>query len=373
MFPDSIVENGYIINRYDDLSENYTPPDTSYLSFSGVDLSNQEKMKLAKSKSAIVVSFLGTGENIIDKQKKIIDLISSATSGKKLFIGDFSALSFFSPKSWKTTRHDKFTGSNILNQVVLHTYREGEFCRIVSLGMSKFCLPDVSIKDISCNDQRTYATLVNAVIATLIENPKINIDSTVTIDLQKISDASLRRAVSSDIKGEAKKKTEISLRFVKPEQGDNDNKQVQIVFEDPSFSSPQEQQNKIVSDLFGFEESYKHTTHDDELLQASERAKARLPELMNVFIKGLEPGYSLLLKLPFKTDSGGREWMWIEVTKWKGDYIEGILQNEPYEISNLKTGAIVTGSQQDVFDYILNKPDGTTEGNETGEIIDKRN
>lgn len=371
--PDSIIADGFMLNRYNDLTKDYTPPDTSYLRFSGVGLSIREKIELANSKNAIVISFLGTYDKILDKQKKIANLISSLTSDKSLFIGDYTALSFFSPDSWKRKRVDPFTGSNILNHIMLHTYREEELCRIVSLGMGKFCLPDVSVKDIPCSDANTYGTLVNALIATLIENPIISVDSTLTIDLQNISDLKLKEAVSSDIKDHARRKAVVRLKFVKPEQGDDINNQLQIVFEDKSFASPQEEQNKIVADLFGYEESYEHTVHDDELLQASFRAKARLPELMTIFNKGLEPGHSLLLKLPFKTDSGGREWMWVEVTKWRGDLIEGILQNEPYEVSNLKTGAKVTASQQDVFDYILNKADGTMEGNETGEIIDKRN
>lgn len=370
--PDSIQDNGYSITRYNDLTQDYQPPDTSFLSFAGIGLSSEEKLKLSKSDHAIVVTFWGTSENVIGKQRKIVNLISSVVAGKRLFVGDFSALSFFNPDSWKASRQEPFTGSNIIDQVVLHTYREEEFCRVVSLGMSKFCLPDVSIKDISCNDQRTYATLVNALIAALIENSKIKGDSTVTIDLEEIKDDKLRKVTLADIKSGALKKATISLRFVRPEQGDDPNKQLRMVFENPSFSSPQEQQNKVVADLFGTEESYVHTEHDDELLQASQRAKSKLPDLMKAFLKGFGPGYSLLLKLPFKTDSGGREWMWVEVTKWKGDHIEGILQNEPAEVSNLKVGAIVTGSQQDVFDYILNKPDGTTEGNETGKILELR-
>ena len=73
-----------------------------------------------------------------------------------------------------------------------------------------------------------------------------------------------------------------------------------------------------------------------------------------------------------KTDGGGREWMWVEITKWKNESISGILQNDPSEIAKLKAGAIVKGQQKDVFDYILYKPDGTYEGNETGKILEHR-
>ncbi len=128
----------------------------------------------------------------------------------------------------------------------------------------------------------------------------------------------------------------------------------------------------MLSGLFGADDAIVHTDHDAEILKVSEEARLRLPELQARFNKGLEPGYSLLIKAPFKTDNGGREWMWVEITKWKNESITGILQNDPFEIAKLKAGAIVKANQKDVFDYILYKPDGTYEGNETGKILEKR-
>lgn len=63
--------------------------------------------------------------------------------------------------------------------------------------------------------------------------------------------------------------------------------------------------------------------------------------------------------------------MWVEITKWEDDVIYGTLQNDPYDIAGLKAGARVSVKQEDVFDYIYYKPDGTYEGNTTGELIMK--
>ena len=78
-----------------------------------------------------------------------------------------------------------------------------------------------------------------------------------------------------------------------------------------------------------------------------------------------------MVKKPFET-ANGNEWMWIEVTQWEGEQMTGVLQNDPYEIPDLKAGAVVIFSESEVFDYILYKPDGTTEGNETGKILESR-
>jgi uncharacterized protein YegJ (DUF2314 family) len=182
----------------------------------------------------------------------------------------------------------------------------------------------------------------------------------------------VRKNLTTDIKKSAKKNVSVKFRSVIPEEGDNINNQFLIVFDNPIYSSPQEEQTAILGALFGTEhDSVAYITHDAELLKASEKARSRLPELKSRFNSGLEPGFSILVKVPFKTDSDGREWMWVEITKWKGQHITGILQNDPAEISKLKAGAIVSAEEKDVFDYILNKADGTYEGNETGKIIEK--
>ena len=80
----------------------------------------------------------------------------------------------------------------------------------------------------------------------------------------------------------------------------------------------------------------------------------------------------LMVKAPFRTDDGGNEWMWLDVVRWKGKTIEGILQNDPAAVSGLAAGARVTVDEDSVFDYIVRRADGTTEGNTTAELTERR-
>ena len=376
---DSIVElithDGYYIEYIKNPSQDLPPPDSSYLSQVGKDLSVEEKVALQNAAGALSITFFGTKENVIEKQKKISKLIDFVSEGRNVIVADYNTIEFFNPGSWKANRVNNFSGEHkdVTGQVSIHLYRENEFCRAVTLGMNKFCLPDISVKDISCRDQQTFGNLINAVAQTLFENQIIHEDSTLLIDLQKIKNDQVRNELTTDLKANAKKNTEIKLKTVIPEEGDNINTQFLIVFNDPKFSSAQEEQTETLKNLFGTEESMTYTDHDPEILEASEKARLRLPELKTKFNKGLEPGYSILVKAPFKTDEGGREWMWLEITKWENEFITGILQNEPFKIANLKAGSIVNANEKDIFDYILYKPDGTSEGNETGKILEKRN
>lgn len=63
--------------------------------------------------------------------------------------------------------------------------------------------------------------------------------------------------------------------------------------------------------------------------------------------------------------------MWVEVQRWHGDSLVGVLDNEPYYIKNLKRGDVVTVKEGDLFDWMIQLRDGGTEGGETNRILEK--
>ena len=88
------------------------------------------------------------------------------------------------------------------------------------------------------------------------------------------------------------------------------------------------------------------------------------------FMKGLPPGESLLVKAGFaRPETTGRELMWLEVLRWDGQTLKGILQNDPQGVPGLKRGAAVELDESAVLDYLVRRPDGTEEGNETGKAM----
>lgn len=160
--------------------------------------------------------------------------------------------------------------------------------------------------------------------------------------------------------------------MVPPQDGDADNRLWALDFPAYQGKAEQERQLRALESFFGSTDAVTRIKHDEALKEASEAARKKLPDLRKRFNTGLKPGENLLLKAPFATPDGGREWMWVEVASWKADgSIPAVLQNDPFEIPNLKSGAHVEVKEKDIFDYILSTPDGTVEGNETGKIIEK--
>lgn len=154
--------------------------------------------------------------------------------------------------------------------------------------------------------------------------------------------------------------------------GDPMNRLIEITFDrgiGPDLHAKQEQ---VVGAAFGREDSVAQIKHDEELKNASRRSRTKLPALQVEFNKGLAPGEFIQVKAPFDTPDGGHEWMWVEVSSWKGDKITGLLKNEPFNIPTLHGGQVVEVSESKVFDYIWRHADGTQDGNETGKLIEKR-
>jgi hypothetical protein len=48
------------------------------------------------------------------------------------------------------------------------------------------------------------------------------------------------------------------------------------------------------------------------------------------------------------------------------------LSNDPYYVKNLKAGVRARVLLDDLYDYLHYKPDGNTDGNETGTILKER-
>ena len=156
------------------------------------------------------------------------------------------------------------------------------------------------------------------------------------------------------------------------EEGDPKNRLIEITFERGTGPDIHAKQEQIISQAFGWEDKVKQLKHDEELKAVSRKARARLPALRAAFKKGLAPGEFIQVKAPFDGPNGENEWMWVEVVSWEGDKITGLLKNEPFYIPTLHAGQDVRVSESTVFDYIRNHADGSSEGNETGKLIEQR-
>lgn len=367
--PDEFTGNFVLIESHDNLPPDALPPDVSYLDYFGYGLSTSQKKALQKTKSAISFAFFSDQASLFETTKVANEIV--ATFSKKDFIiWDAGTRQAYTTDAWNEMRAIDGKSLDMSQHLSMHFYQEGEFCRIISLGMAKFGLPDICIDDLSCNSSEVIYSLISLTAQTLYEKKQIAAGGKLTLDIDAIENKTLRKNLLSNVLDNGNKKSEIILKETRALDGDPENIILRLQF---SNENPQIEHDDLLSTIFGFEDVLVHVTHEEELMTASNNAKKRIPELKEIFAKSkkTKDGTVLLMKYYFSNDEGDGEWMWVEITEWNDNETTGLLQNEPYYVKSLKSGQKVKNEVDGMFDYILYHPDGTEEGNKTTEILMK--
>lgn len=353
--------------------KDYAPPDIKALGYFGQGISLRQAQDLQRSQQVFIMEFgyPGTGEwDSLRQATQITAMVASETGG---LIWDEDTRQIFSPEKWLETRLNGWSERlpDVTKQITIHAYKKQEYVRAITLGMAKFGLPDVVIEDFPWSMNRPMGNLINVFCQSLIEGAIPRKPGEFDLDLRRIGHPGVRASQLNNLMPNATGKASLSLVQGKWEEGDPPNRLVEIRFDRYRGPDRQSKQTDLVSSLFGWKDSIVSVRHTEELKAASNAAKAKLPELKQSFNKGLQPGEYLHVKAPFGMPGGGNEWMWVEVVEWKGDRIRGVLKNEPMRIPGLHGGQQVDIRQSEIFDYIHYFPNGSQEGNRTGEILEE--
>lgn len=358
-----------------DAQKTYTPPSLHSLKYRGVGLSEQEGQALQKSKEAILLKFAHPKASVwtgLRTATLLTEEIARETGG---FIFDEETRQVFTPDSWHKHRLESWNAADgvprLSEQFTIDVYPLGDYHREVTLGLRKMGLPDFMVQEVPETSAGQAATLITSAAQLLAEGNSITRSSKLRLDLRAMNDAAARDAVLKSLKPNALATACVLFKPGRKDEGDPDNRLLELSADLYSGPDPHAKLENLISSLFGFEDTSKKVEHTEELLKESSKEKARLPELQKAFNAGLQPGEYIEVKAPFPTPKGNREWMWVEVTRWRGDRITGTLDNDPAEIPDLHDGQVVEVRQADIFDYIRRFPDGHQEGNTTGAILEK--
>jgi uncharacterized protein YegJ (DUF2314 family) len=351
----------------------YIPPDLKMLRYAGEGLSPAQAQALQKSDTAFILDFAHPKKDVWTGLRTACSLLEDVARKTGGLIWDEETRQVFTPDSWHQKRLALWTTAvpDISTQTVVHVYNTGEYVRAITLGMSKAGLPDVVIQEVPTSSDTQAGILINIFCQSMAEGATLKPSGNFNLDLHAIKDSRIRESRLKSLKGNATGKACLSLKTGKWEEGDAQNRLIEVSSDRYPGPDHQAQQEAMISSFFGAEESFVKVNHTSELLEASRKAREHLPELRKAFNTGLQPDEFIDLKAPFATPDGGTEWMWVEITSWKGDDIKGTLQNDPVEVPGLRAGQIIEVREKDIFDYIHRFPDKHQEGNTTGEILQK--
>jgi uncharacterized protein YegJ (DUF2314 family) len=356
-----------------DVKESYPIPDLNYLSYFGRGLDKQQANRIQESTLAVVIDIAYPRDMSFKGLKTATASLFNFAESAGGLIWDSETRELFTPEAWRLKRINSWIESvpAIKNHTVIHAYKNGEGVRAITLGMVKFGLPDIVINDFSWSLNDSMGNLINLVAQSLAEGSGPSREGVLELNINNLLNTAYKKDLLATLKENAKPEVTVHVGKGEWEEGDPENFIMELLFHSIEGASLSEKQEALVSSLFGWTDEIVYIKHNQLILAASEKARKKLDGLRDDFNNGLNPGEFIQVKAPFATPDGGKEWMWVEVLSWKGEVINGLLKNEPYYIPDLKGGTEVAVNQRDVFDYIRNYPDGSSEGNESGALIQK--
>lgn len=332
-------------------------------------LSQKERDALLDAKSASVVDVtlpLKSTAKLQEVTKLMADL-QKATGG---VLWDEESQEYFSPAEWKKRRLDgweKGTPDGLFHFTVYVTDKDGLF-ELQTGGLAHFGLPELKLSRVPGSLKNPGNNLINVLAQQLIEGTIAAQPGEVTVKIAELKHKARRESLKKTLLDNAQGQAEVTLVSV----GTVANPTLELTF--PGSGSTAVRLAAAITGLFGASDRVDNIEHDAELKALSaKQMQIFASTIKKRFEKGLKAGESLLVKAPFPADSGGNEWMWVEVKKLKADgTIIGTLANEPNDVADLLEGDEVVVVEAEVFDWILKEKNGTQLGNETGKVMLKR-
>ncbi|HKV07626.1 MAG TPA: DUF2314 domain-containing protein [Thermoanaerobaculia bacterium] len=356
-----------------DARQSYAAPGLEGLQSAGRGLDGAQAEALQQSDQVLRLLFRHGGEHRWSGMREALRLTSAFARQTGGLIWDEVTREMFTPEAWEQRRIAPWPEAglpDLKRHFTVHIDpKENGYRRAVSLGLEKFGLPDLVVEDLSGSSKTDVGNLINLLAQALGEGKAVGSRGEFDLDLRSLGPSETRDDNLESLAANATAKARLRLAQGTWKEGDPENRLFEILFDRYEGPDLQARQDRLLSELFGSEDSFAKVEHDAKVLAASRQAQEKLAAALKpAFQAGLPPGEILLVKAPFPSPEG-REWMWVEVIEWQGDRISGTLQNDPVEATHLKSGQKVEVSEADVFDYLHRFPDGTEEGNETAKYL----
>jgi uncharacterized protein YegJ (DUF2314 family) len=350
----------------------YAPPPPEVARPLARGVRDEELVRLAAGRALAVAAQADQADALsaLEHVYRLVEAVARDTGG---VICERETSECFSPDAFREVRVNHWTEGlpQVDRQIAIRSSAAGELMRAETRGMNKLGLPDLLIDGFPSYLLREVGLLLTLAAQTMLERGRLDAPGRLALDINTLRQPNLRKSMLEAAHGEPARRGELRLLESTLDSGAQPpERRLQIAL--PDAPRRAEALDELVSGLFGKADRAARVEHDAELLAASERARTRFAKLAEQGHRGALTGERILVKAPFLTANGRHEWMWVEILRWEGDRVHGVLMNAPFEVPGVKAGAEVEVPIASAFDYLRTFGDGGTEGNETGTILERR-
>jgi hypothetical protein len=352
--------------------EGYPPPQPEMLEWVADGLTAAQRKQLGATAGVTVLDFTGPPAQARAVYRRALDLMAKLQAATGGLLWDDETGEIFTAASWL----DRLQGWNeevpsVVSHVAVRWYNHGELIRMITKGMAKFALPDLVVSEVDPSSTAAMGKVLDLVAQAMLERPLLEKAGTLPVSVDGSTHAEFRAWAGQHLYPNARRKGVVQLAIGQHVENERDTRLLEVIFPGPA-GELHVRHDRLLDELFGSTDRSARVDHaDPRLVLISRRAVKALMGYKRGFAERRGKGETLLVKGAFATASGGREFMWLQVLRWQDKTISGLLQNDPLEVPGLKSGARVELDEDAVFDYLLRRPDGTEEGNETGKFIER--
>jgi len=362
---------GMLVRAY--WQQNFSPPTIEDLEYSGHGITPRQAQALQKSKEAFILQFAHPKDKVWIALRTADLLVEDIARKAGGLVWDEETQDLFSPDDWHKIRLKPWTADvpDVASQIAVQSFKKDELARATTLGMAKLGLPDIKLDDFPWSSESQVGNLLDLFCQSLAEGAWFEKSDQFNLEIQKIKDPEIRDVQLKSMKENSTGVAYLSITPGARQDGDPKNRLIQLSPDRYAGWDISSKQDRMLSCFFGWVDESTDFEDSPELLEEIRKEKAKLPALQHDFNEGLSSDEYIQVKVTFKTPEDGEEWMWVEVTSWKGNLIRGTLESEPASVPDLHGGQVIEVWQGDVVDYLRRYADGRTEGNTTGALIQK--
>jgi hypothetical protein len=213
----------------------FAPPTERQLSLFARGLDAAQRQAAAQSKGVVILGWRLDADPGFDRLRDAQKLALEVAQKTEGFVWDETTLQMFGLAAWKKLRIDGWDGAipDMRQHILLHYDARADKHRAVTVGMVKFGLPDLVVSDLSPRDAERMTTLVEAIAQLLVEGGSPGTSGELAIDLRSIHHRAARDALLAGAGPDAQPHGHVALAPVKGEQGDPENRLVELRFAYP--------------------------------------------------------------------------------------------------------------------------------------------
>jgi hypothetical protein len=215
-----------------------------YLQFKGRTLTEPQKLAASSPKALLLVGFVIPEKDFAKNFRAANEVGEAVARATGTLLSDDDTRDVYAPDTWRAARL-KGAGSALTvgDHLAIHLYRKGEHLRAVTLGMSKFGLPELAIDEMAGGENWPAGTLLNVLSQRLYESPATVTMGRFNLSLSDLQSSPWRTEIQSSLVAPAKGEGELCLYDAKPEPGDADNRLLRLGFELSAGSDRHSQRN----------------------------------------------------------------------------------------------------------------------------------